>query len=270
LEVEDAPPLPQTRDPGYGRPPFTSSRLRMQSPSAVRIVLTCKDDPRQADGCSFGDTAVLRGVGVDIIPTRPSAKSLAFTLVPPRYGELAVHYYLQVNISNAADAATPAHWGSRSFTRGNLFYFWIDNAEAPSSVGPLRENASRVGIVPGSQSLQTAAISTALQELASGWRLFFETAAITRTSSLTVIGRQAMELGRGAVLQYGGEKHLAVSGAERASVSTSVSEPPSSGSCSDAAFITITSGYSAGGGAYLGKYNGCRCLQLHCCHAFPS
>jgi hypothetical protein len=271
LEVEDAPPLPQTRDPGYGRPPFTSSRLRMQSPSGVQIVLTCKDDPRQAaDGCSFGDTAVLRGVGVDIIPTRPSAKRLAFTLAPPRHGQLAAHYYLQVNITNAADAATPPHWGSRSFARGNLFYFWIDNApaEVPSSVGPLRENASRVGIVPGSQSLQTAAISKALQELAAGWRLFFEAAAITRTSSLTVTGRQAMELGHGAILQYGDEKRLAVSGAERSSISTSLSvskPPPPPGSCGEAAFITITSGHSAGGGAYLGEHSSCsgsiRCVS---------
>ena len=60
LAVEDAPATPQTRDPGHGRPPFTSSRLRLATGkgiTSVRVTLQCI-----GVGCTFGKEAVLRGV----------------------------------------------------------------------------------------------------------------------------------------------------------------------------------------------------------------
>eukprot|EP01052_Picozoa_sp_SAG31_P066648 SAG31_NODE_25442_length_461_cov_0.986188_1_plen_153_part_11 len=126
-------------------------------------------------------------------------RSLAFVLPPPALGRSAAHYYLQVNVSNAADAATPAHWGSPSFARGNLFYFWID---APTHTSPLCENATRAGIMAGSQApLQTAAISKTLNELVRGWRLCFPT-ALFRTASFTITDGQGLQLGQGAILQH--------------------------------------------------------------------
>lgn len=282
LEVEDAPLIPQTRDPGHGRPPFSSSRLRIQSSRALQIVLTCKDRPPvpvgttagQVRGCKFGDQATLRGVGVDVMLNRPTMNSLAFTLPPPMHGQRAVHYYLQVNISNAADAATPAHWGSTSFARGRLFYFWIDAPPPPESIGhplPMRENATRAGIMAGGSDspLQTAAISKALRELATGWRLALST-GLYRSASLLIADGQGLELGPGTVLQHPAPSNRV--GTRRGNDATStrqwqdstaisetldvdkVMEPPPHGSCTDPAFITLTSGGARSGtGIYLGQ-----------------
>lgn len=54
FEVEDAPPVPQTRDPGFGRPPLTSSRLRLRTSGPTEITLTALGEG------SFGSGAVLR------------------------------------------------------------------------------------------------------------------------------------------------------------------------------------------------------------------
>ena len=64
LEVEDAPAKPQTRDPGFGRPPFTSSRLRLSSSTPVRVTLQCVSRPGSSP-CSFDTKKVLRGVDFD-------------------------------------------------------------------------------------------------------------------------------------------------------------------------------------------------------------
>ena len=129
LEVEDAPAVPQTRDPGHGRPPFTSSRLRLWSDAPVRVQLACLDGQQP---CSFASTPqlVLRGVGAELAVERgKDNKTLSFTLPPPAAGRLATHFYLQASIAHAA--------GPQHFARGQLFLFWIDSPPAVSGTGSL-------------------------------------------------------------------------------------------------------------------------------------
>ena len=135
LEVEDAPAVPQTRDPGHGRPPFTSSRLRFWSDAPVQVQLACLDGQRP---CSFASTPqlVLRGVGVELAVERgKDNKTLSFTLPPPAAGRLATHYYLQAAIAHAA--------GPQHFARGQLFLFWIDSPPAVSSAAAPSVPAAR-------------------------------------------------------------------------------------------------------------------------------
>ena len=135
LEVEDAPAVPQTRDPGHGRPPFTSSRLRFWSDAPVQVQLACLDGQRP---CRFASTPqlVLRGVGVELAVERgKDNKTLSFTLPPPAAGRLATHYYLQAAIAHAA--------GPQHFDRGQLFLFWIDSPPAVSSTAAPSVPAAR-------------------------------------------------------------------------------------------------------------------------------
>ena len=192
LAVEDAPPTPQTRDPGYGRPPFTSSRLRLatgQGISTVRVALRCL-----GESCSFGKGAVLRGVHFDG-HVDYAKRELVFQLPAPAPGQQAAHYYLKVVVHNAS--------GAPHFARGQLFYFWLDNQQEPPMLRP-NNNAADVttlGVVANSSALQTGAIQRLLDN-ATLPRLYFPGPALYATGSLLVRRPMAIELGEGATLQH--------------------------------------------------------------------
>ena len=169
LAVEDAPPTPQTRDPGHGRPPFTSSRLRLatgRGVSSVRVALQC-----MGEACSFGQGAVLRGVHFDGHVDH-AKRELVFSLPAPARGQQAVHYYLKVVVHNAS--------GAPHFARGKLFYFWLDSQQYPPLLRPnkVAADVTTLGVVANSSSLQTSAIQRLLDKCNAS------TSVLSRTCTL--------------------------------------------------------------------------------------
>ena len=76
LEVQNAPANPLTRDPGFGRPPLPSSRLRLATSSAVQITLRC------AGGGMFANVSDVRGVGFNASAFRRASNAPTSTAVP--------------------------------------------------------------------------------------------------------------------------------------------------------------------------------------------
>jgi hypothetical protein len=191
LAVEDAPATPQTRDPGYGRPPFTSSRLRLATgdgASAVRVALQCI-----GVGCTFGKGAVLRGVNFDG-HVEYNGSNIAFNLPAPGH-YIATHYYLQVVVQNAT--------GAPHFARGKLFYFWLDSQDSIPSAKSTRpaQDVTALGILSNSTTPQTEAIQRLLDNITLP-RLYFPGPAVYRTASLFVQRPMSIILGEGATLQH--------------------------------------------------------------------
>lgn len=219
LAVEDAPATPQTRDPGHGRPPFTSSRLRLATGdgiSSVRVTLQCI-----GVGCTFGKGAILRGPNFNgRIEDGGNGSSLVFNLPTPGH-HIATHYYLQVMVHNAA--------GAPHFARGKLFYFWLDSQDSMPPPTRPTEDVTAMGIVSNSTASQTTAIQRLLDNITLP-RLYFPGPAVYRTASLFVQRPISIILGEGATLQhppppskkYGKHRRLGAS------------------SCSDSAFLTIS------------------------------
>ena len=188
LAVEDAPATPQTRDPGHGRPPFTSSRLRLATGdvSSVRVVLQCI-----GVGCTFGKGAVLRGINFDG-RVEYNGSSLAFNLPAPGH-YIATHYYLQVVVHNAT--------GAPHFARGKLFYFWLDRQRStPSPVRPIGD-VTALGIVANSTTPQTVEIQRLLDN-GTVPQLYFPGPAVYRVGPLFVQRPMSILLGAGATLQH--------------------------------------------------------------------
>ena len=162
LAVEDAPATPQTRDPGHGRPPFTSSRLRLATGdgiSSVRVTLQCI-----GVGCTFGKGAILRGPNFNgRIEDGGNGSSLVFNLPTPGH-HIATHYYLQVMVHNAA--------GAPHFARGKLFYFWLDSQDSMPPPTRPTEDVTAMGIVSNSTASQTTAIQRLLDNITLP-RLYF-------------------------------------------------------------------------------------------------
>lgn len=241
LAVEDAPAVPQTRDPGHGRPPFTSSRLRLASSTSLRVTLRCLGGSGSTP-CSFGEGAALRGVGFDGAIDSSVAGQLTFSLPAPPAGQLAVHCYLQASVHSAA--------GPAQFARGTLFYFWVDMPPAEnSSPPPLRIDATTLGISANASNVQTAAIQHLLDtiSLPQGGRLFFPGPALYRTAGLVFRRPFAVELGAGATLQ-----HPAPAASPPLPPPPPHRAAPARGNCSEPAFITI----SAASGVYIGGRGG--------------
>eukprot|EP00662_Eupelagonemidae_sp_cell21_P032459 gene32459-61096_t len=166
--------LVRTRDPGFGRPPFTSSRLRLASNAPVQITLSCVNNGSVP--CSFGQGTTLRGVGFDGHVTLTS-QSLVFTLPPPAAGRSAAHYYLEATVRDAA--------GPSQFARGDLFYFWIDSSDDRT----LRLfDVTTLGVRANSTELQTKNIQRLLDTftLPPGGRLWFPGPALYRTGELVI------------------------------------------------------------------------------------
>lgn len=108
LVVEDAPATPQTRDPGHGRPPFTSSRLHFASSVPSRIELQCISGSQT---CSFGSHTNARGVGYEANTSRSAdGQRLSFTLPAPASEQLAAHFWLNATLLHGA--------GPTKFARG--------------------------------------------------------------------------------------------------------------------------------------------------------
>ena len=237
LEVEDAPPKPQTRDPGFGRPPFTSSRLRLSSSAPVRVTLQCISRPGSSP-CYFDKSITLLGVGFNgAVERSADGQELVFLLPPPSDDQLAAHFYLETTVH---DAAGPSH-----FARGTLFYFWIDNHETSPAQ---RVDVTSLGVIANSTKVQTDTIQRLLDTftLPVGHRLFFPGPALYRTAELIFRRPIAIELGEGVKLQHPAPSLLHP---KKASGHVLRQSPPPKGNCSDAAFITIstTSGVFIGG-----------------------
>ena len=256
LAVEDAPLVPQTRDPGLGRPPFTSSRLRWASDQPIRVTLRCLPCSRASSrACYFGSAAVLRGVDFDgDVARSPDGAELSMTLPAPPAGQLAAHFYLEASVYNASG---PSH-----FARGTLFYFWVDRpAEAPASPRPLVD-VTRLGkglaVEANSTALQTVAIQRLLDSitLPAGGALFFPGPAIYRTAELVIRRPLAVELGDGAVLQHPAPPPpppvLSSSSSSSVLSPSSLPSPPPRGACVEPAFLTV----SAASGVHVGGRGG--------------
>ena len=225
LAVEDAPATPRTRDPGYGRPPFTSSRLRLatgKGTTSVRVTLQCI-----GVGCTFGKEAVLRGVNFKgRIENEGNGSSLVFNLPAPIH-HIATHYYLQAMVHNAT--------GASHFARGKLFYFWLDNQDSMPSPKRPTENVTAMGVVANSTTLQTTAIQRLLDNVTLP-RLYFPGPAVYRTASLLVQRPISIILGEGATLQHpspliSNNHHID---------SISISNKYVNNSCLGPAFLTIS------------------------------
>ena len=240
LEVEDAPSKPQTRDPGFGRPPFTSSRLRLASSTPVRVSLQCISRTGTSP-CYFDNAITLLGVGFDgDVERSADGRELRFVLPPPSENQLAAHFYLETTVHNAA--------GSSHFSRGTLFYFWIDSDETTPAP---RVNITTLGVIANSTKIQTETIQQLLDTfiLPAGHRLYFPGPALYRTEELILRRSIAIELGEGVKLQHPAPSLLHARKVNRQTLRQS---PPPKGNCSERAFITI----SATSGVFIGGRGG--------------
>ena len=128
LEVQNAPATPRTRDPGFGRPPLPSARLRLATSSAVQITLRC------AGGGIFTDVGDVRGVGFNTpafrrtsnTPTTPTTPTgvLNFSLPAPSAEHPSAHYYLKATIVGG-------HALPPGVNASQLFLFWLDLPTQP-------------------------------------------------------------------------------------------------------------------------------------------
>ena len=142
-------------------------------------------------GCTFEEGAVLRGVNFDG-QVECNGSSLAFNLPAPGH-HIATHYYLKAVVRNAT--------GSPHFTRGKLFYFWLDSQDSiPPPIRPA-EDVTALGIVANSTTPQTMAIQRLLGNVTLP-RLYFPGPAVYRTASLFVQRSMSITLGEGATLQH--------------------------------------------------------------------
>lgn len=180
LEVQEAPTSPQTRDPGYGRPPFPSSTLRIAASTPTMVQLACRINSASTSGCGWEEkdgfkykdgalvptsaakapTLVVRGVGVDIpVEVSDDGRRLTFVLPPPT-SQAAVHYYLQAKVV-----------GTLSFTHNdsNLFLFMVDNAAQHLPAAAINAiSITAFGVVANATYVQTAAIQHAFDALVTG------------------------------------------------------------------------------------------------------
>lgn len=180
LEVQEAPTSPQTRDPGYGRPPFPSSTLRIAASTPTMVQLACRINSASTSGCGWEEkdgfkykdgalvptsaakapTLVVRGVGVDIpVEVSDDGRRLTFVLPPPT-SQAAVHYYLQAKVVGAS---------SFEHNASTLFLFMVDNAAQHLPAAAINAiGITAFGVVANATYVQTAAIQHAFDALVTG------------------------------------------------------------------------------------------------------
>jgi len=197
LEVQNAPAKPLTRDPGFGRPPLPSARLRLATGSAVRITLRC------AGGGVFANFSDVRGVGFTTPAFRRTPGTgtatdrvlgqLDFSLPAPSAEHPSAHYYLKATIVGGP-ALPPGVNASR------LFLFWLD---LPTQPGPTstRVDITTMGVVVNSSEAQTAAIQRAMDDAARAQLGLYFPAGYYRSGVLSPPSHSRLELAPGVLLQ---------------------------------------------------------------------
>ena len=185
LEVQNAPAQPLTRDPGHGRPPFPSSRLRLATSSDVRITLRC------AGNGMFSNVSDLRGVGFSASFRRAPSSTLSFSLPAPTVAHPSAHYYLKAAIVGGPGSLPGVN-------ASKLFLFWLDLPTAPAAN---RVDVTTLGVVVNASKVQTEAIQGAISQAAiQGATLYFPL-GYYRTGVLFIPSNSRLELASGALLQ---------------------------------------------------------------------
>ena len=185
LEVQNAPAQPLTRDPGHGRPPFPSSRLRLATSSDVRVTLRC------AGNGLFSNVSDLRGVGFSASFRRAPSSTLSFSLPAPTVAHPSAHYYLKAAIVGGPGSLPGVN-------ASKLFLFWLDLPTAPAAN---RVDVTTLGVVVNASKVQTEAIQGAISQAAiQGATLYFPL-GYYRTGVLFIPSNSRLELASGALLQ---------------------------------------------------------------------
>ena len=185
LEVQNAPARPLTRDPGYGRPPLPSSRLRLATNSEVRITLRC------AGGGMFSNVSDLRGVGFSALFRRTPSSTLSFSLPAPTAAHPSAHYYLKADIVGGPGSLPGVN-------ASKLFLLWLDLPTAPA---PNRIDVTTLGIAVNTSMVQTGAIQGAINQAARKRVTLVFPLGYYRTGVLFIPSNSRLELAPGALLQ---------------------------------------------------------------------
>ena len=185
LEVQNAPAQPLTRDPGYGRPPFPSSRLRLATSSDVRITLRC------AGNGMFSNVSDLRGVGFSASFRRAPSSTLSFSLPAPSVAHPSAHYYLKADIVGGPGSLLGVN-------ASKLFLFWLDLPTAPAAD---RVDVTTLGVVANASKAQTEAIQGAINQAARTRATLYFPLGYYRTGVLFIPSNSRLELASGALLQ---------------------------------------------------------------------
>ena len=185
LEVQNAPAQPLTRDPGYGRPPFPSSRLRLATSSDVRITLRC------AGNGMFSNVSDLRGVGFSASFRRAPSSTLSFSLPAPSVAHPSAHYYLKADIVGGPGSLPGVN-------ASKLFLFWLDLPTAPAAD---RVDVTTLGVVANASKAQTEAIQGAINQAARTRATLYFPLGYYRTGVLFIPSNSRLELASGALLQ---------------------------------------------------------------------
>ena len=193
LEVQNAPAKPLTRDPGFGRPPLPSSRLRLATSSAVQITLRC------AGGGIFANVSDVRGVGFNTpafrrtsnAPPSTATSVLSFSLPAPCAEHPSAHYYLKATIVGG-QALPPGVNASQ------LFLFWLDLPVQPE---PNHRAVTTMGVAANSSKAQTSAIQRAIDVAARARATLYFPAGYYRSGVLFLRSHSRLELAPGTLLQ---------------------------------------------------------------------
>lgn len=185
LEVQNAPARPLTRDPGYGRPPLPSSRLRLATSSDVRVTLRC------VGSGMFSNVSDLRGVGFSVSFRQTPSSVLSFSLPAPTVDHPSSHYYLKADIIGG-QGSLPGVNSSK------LFLFWLDLPTAPAAN---RVDVSTMGVVANATKVQTGPIQGAIDQAARNRVTLFFGPGYYRTGVLFIPSNSRLELAPGALLQ---------------------------------------------------------------------
>jgi hypothetical protein len=207
FEVQNAPPRPLTRDPGHGRPPFASSRIRLSTNSTtpVDIMLSAQGggtfvNVSDVRGVGFGPTAVIAPPSSSCahqLSTAGGCARFTIRLPPPTPTKPSVHYYLRAGMVQAPSAS--------GINASSLFLFMLDLAPPLSQVqvrdGRQKVEITSLGVSAQSQHLQTLAIQRAIAFAATRRLVLVLPRGYYRTGVLSVPSHSSLELEPGVLLQ---------------------------------------------------------------------